>query len=205
MNLLAVDTTGEALSLALKAGDRTFSFHKVLAKPHDETLLPQIEKLLSRAGLEVADLDAIAAASGPGRFTGIRIGMAYAAVAASRMRVPALAITRLEAAAYKASGGRVCAVVGGYREESYHQTFRRRGGLFVPAAEPVWADPAQWARARAELEREGVEIVQGDTAAADLLIPAALRLKARKLPRFEPLYLKPAGYESKRDTTRPVR
>src|SRR5206468_7496740 len=64
MNILAVDTTGESLSVALRAGAKTHSVHKLFAKPHDETLLPQVTRLLEKAGLAARDLDAIAAANG---------------------------------------------------------------------------------------------------------------------------------------------
>lgn len=205
MNILAVDTTGEALSLAFRAGERTFSFHKVLAKPHDETLIPRVDALLARAGLELEDLDAIAVASGPGRFTGIRIGMAYAAVAASRLGIPALALSRFEGAASRSPGKLVCTVLPGWRDERFYQVFRRRGEFLAPAGEPVWADPESWPGKRSALERSGAAFVETETTAGDLLIPAARRLKGRRIPRFEPLYLKPASYESKRDQARAAR
>ncbi|MEQ1920329.1 MAG: tRNA (adenosine(37)-N6)-threonylcarbamoyltransferase complex dimerization subunit type 1 TsaB [Elusimicrobiota bacterium] len=84
MKILAVDATGEVLSVALGAHEL-----KRAAKKHDEALLPLIERLLKKAKLKWSDLDAIAAASGPGRFTGIRIGMSFAAAAASRLTASA--------------------------------------------------------------------------------------------------------------------
>lgn len=197
MNLLAVDTTGESLSLALKAGDKVCSLNRKARAPHDETLLPAIESLLGRAGLKLSELDAIAAASGPGRFTGIRIGMAYASVACARMRIPALAVSRFEAAAFKIPGRLVCAVLSGIREEKYYQLFCRRGGRPVPAGEPVWARPQDWARAKALWEGRGAVIAEREPNASDLLEPALCWLVRKRLPKFEPLYLKPAAYEVK--------
>jgi tRNA threonylcarbamoyl adenosine modification protein YeaZ len=191
MNLLAVDTTGEALSLALQAGERVICLHRKFSAPHDETLLPQVDRLLGRAGLTLKDLDAIAAASGPGRFTGIRIGMAFAAVAASSLKIPALAVSRLEAAAGTTPGRLVCAVVPGWREEKFFQVFRRGR----PAAPPVWADPKLWRQTEDNLKRRGAVFAACDPTAKDLLRPAACHLRFKRRPRFEPLYLKPAGYE----------
>jgi tRNA threonylcarbamoyladenosine biosynthesis protein TsaB len=200
VNLLAVDTTGESLSLALRAGDKVFALHKAFKAPHDETLLPQIDRLLRRAGIDLKELDAIAAASGPGRFTGIRIGMAYATVAASALKIPAIAVSRLEAALGTSKGGLVCAVVPGWRDEKFYQIFR---GL-RPEAPPVWADPQVWQGVQAELALKHVVIKECDPTAQDLLAPALRHFGRKRRPRFEPLYLKPASYEAKHKA-RPVR
>jgi len=200
MNILAVDTTGESLSLALQAGERVFSFHRKLKTPHDEALLPRVGALLSRAGLALGDLDAIAAASGPGRFTGIRIGMAYAAVASARMKIPALAVSLFEAAAYRNSCPLLCAAVRGWRDERYYRLFRRRGKTMRAAGEPGWAPAADWPAIKASMEQRGFFIAEDETSAADLLAPAAAYLRRARRPRFEPLYLKPAGYERKGKT-----
>ncbi|MBI3554293.1 MAG: tRNA (adenosine(37)-N6)-threonylcarbamoyltransferase complex dimerization subunit type 1 TsaB [Elusimicrobia bacterium] len=194
MNLLAVDTTGEPLSLAVRAGEKVYAFHRTLKAPHDETLLPQIDRLLKRADLELRDLDAIAAASGPGRFTGIRIGMAYAAVAAGALKIPALAVSRLEAAAGKIEGKLICAVVPGWREEKFYQVFR--GASSVGPA--VWADPKLWHERENDLRKRHAVIAECDPTAEDLLAPAARHLARKRRPVFAPLYLKPAGYEAKR-------
>ena len=203
MNLLAVDTTGEALSIALRAGERVFAVHRKLQAPHDETLLSRVESLLARARLKLEDLDAVAAAAGPGRFTGIRIGMAYAAIVAARLKIPVLALSRLEAAAFKTPGRLVCASLPGYRQERLYQLFRRRGRVPRPAGKPSWSSPQEWPLVRAALETQGAVVFEGETVAADLLEPAAFYLGRGRAPKFEPLYLKPAGYE--RDKARPIR
>jgi tRNA threonylcarbamoyladenosine biosynthesis protein TsaB len=204
MNLLAIDTTGEALSVALRAGEKIYALHRPFKKPHDETLLPQVDRLLARAGLTLHDLDVIAAASGPGRFTGIRVGMAYAAVAAAALKIPALAVSRLEAAAYRTKGKLVCAVVPGWREEKFYQLFRGGGKAILPAGSPVWADPKVWQDVQADLARRGAVVSECDPQAKDLLAPAARYFALKKRPRFEPLYLKPASYEAKHPS-RPAR
>ncbi len=163
---------------------------------HDETLLPQILRLLNKAGLKWEDLDALAVASGPGRFTGIRIGMSFAAVMAGRLKIPALAVSRLEALATKTPGALICAVLPGYREETFYQHYRRGvSGHIRPAAAPVWAVPKEWLRARRKIVRHGAVFSEGTVRAADLLDCAEKFLKRRRRPRFEPLYLKPASYE----------
>ena len=189
MNILAVDATGEALTAAVLAGERAFRVRR--QGRSDEKLLPAVESVLRKAGLAWKDLDAIAAAAGPGRFTGIRVGLAFAEVAAFQLKVPALALSRLEAAAEKAGGAPCLAALPGWKGEVYHQRFER-GAAKGPAE---WTAPERWPAARAAAEKRGLSVVLADTDAADLLPVAARRLKARKIPPLAPFYLKPAGYE----------
>jgi len=189
MNILAVDATGDVLSVAVGAHEL-----KRAAKKHDEALLPLVERLLKKAGLKWSDLDAIAAASGPGRFTGIRIGMSFAAAAGFQLKIPALAISRLAAAAGRSKAGRVLGALPGWKDEVYAQAYRK--GKASGAA--TWTAPQDWPAFRAAAEEKGFEVAYGDTAAADLLPVARACLLAGKIPPFEPFYLKPASYERPR-------
>lgn len=195
MNILAIDATGQALSVALQAGDKV---HKIwrAGKAHDELLQAAIETVLKKAKLKVGELDAVAAASGPGRFTGIRIGMAYAAVAGWSLKIPALAVSRLEALARLGEGPKICAALPGWRNEVYYQLFERTRSGLRPAADPAWIDEKGWPRVKAELS--GFELLERDVDASALLAPAAAQLKNKRRPAFAPLYLKPAGYEARK-------
>ncbi|MBI5209559.1 MAG: tRNA (adenosine(37)-N6)-threonylcarbamoyltransferase complex dimerization subunit type 1 TsaB [Elusimicrobia bacterium] len=194
MNILAVDTTEDALSLALLAGERVLSVDRKLGAPHDEALFWAVDRLLGKAGLAIEDLSALAAASGPGRFTGIRIGMTFAAVASERLGIPALAVSRLEALAFKTPGRLVCAVIPGWKDEKFHQVFERKGRL-RPKAPPAWTTAEGWVQARASIEATGAAVVEACPGARDILGLAVELLGRAKRPRFEPLYLKLAGYE----------
>jgi len=189
MKILAVDSTGETLSVALGS-----VVLKKKAKKADEALLPLIERLLKKAGLGWKDLDAIAAASGPGRFTGIRVGMSFAAAAGFQLKIPALAISRLAAAAGRSKAKNVLAALPGWKDEVYSQTYR--GGAAWDAA--AWTAPSAWPAYRDAAEKRGLSVVYGETTAADLLPVARACLVAKKLPPFKPFYLKPAGYERPR-------
>ncbi len=189
MNILAVDATGDVLSVAV--GGRVLTR---ASKKHDEALLPLIEALLKKAKLTWKELDAVAAASGPGRFTGIRVGLSFAAAAGHQLGIPALAISRLAAAAGRGRGKRVLAALPGWKDEVYSQEFS--GGK--PRGKAVWTPPAEWPAAKAAAEKRGLEVVFADAGAADLLGPARAALESGKLPPFEPFYLKPAGYERNR-------
>ncbi len=188
-NILAVDAAGEVLSVALGGLEL-----KRASKKHDEALLPLIERLFKKAGLGWKDLDAVAAASGPGRFTGIRVGMSFAAAAGFQLKIPALAISRLAAAAGKSQSDRVLGALPGWKDEVYAQAYRR--GKASGAA--TWTPPQDWPAYRAAAEKRGFSISYGETSAADLLPVARVLLAAKKIPPFKPFYLKPAGYERSR-------
>lgn len=193
MNILAVDATGEAVSVALDADGKVFAAKKTGKRPHDEMLLPVVESVLKRAKVSYEDLDAVAVASGPGRFTGIRIGLSFAAVLGMKLKIPALALSRLEAAAEKSGADETLAALPGWKNEVYSQRFRR----LKPVGDAAWTAPEEWPRARAAAEAKGLAVALHDTDAADLLPVARRRLRAKKIPPFEPFYLKPAGYEKK--------
>lgn len=204
--ILAVDTTEDRLSAALLAGGRLFLSRGKPGSPHDETMFAAVDRLLGKAGLALEDVSAFAAASGPGRFTGIRIGMAFCAVAAERLKAPAVAVSRLEALAFRAkrAAKTLCAVVPGWRDEKFYQLFKTGGGARPKAGSikavgpPVWTTLEGWARARPGIEEAGALVVEACPGAEEVLALAAERLKRGRLPPFEPLYLKPAGYERKR-------
>jgi tRNA threonylcarbamoyl adenosine modification protein YeaZ len=189
MRILAVDATGDVLSVAVGAHELKRS-----AKMHDEALLPLVERLLKKARLRWSDLDAVAAASGPGRFTGIRIGMSFAAAAGFQLRIPALAISRLAAAAGRARADRALGALPGWKDEVYTQEYRK--GKAVGAA--AYTPPGDWPALRAAAEKRGLTVSFGETTAADLLPVARAALAAGKLPPFKPFYLKPASYERPR-------
>lgn len=198
MNLLAVDATGDDLLVALEARGKIFAARRSGKTPHDESLLPAVEGLFKRARIGWDGLDAVAAAAGPGRFTGIRIGLAFAAMVGLNRKIPALALSRLEAAAEKSGAGDVIAALPGWKGEVYHQRFRRRGRALKAAGAAEWTSADQWPARRAAEEKKGVAVAYDDVGAAELIAVARRRLAAKDFPPFEPFYLKPAGYEKPR-------
>lgn len=101
MNLLAIETSTDACSVALARGERTASRHEILPRQHTRLLVPMIDELLDAAGLAAADLDGIVLGAGPGSFIGVRIaasvaqGLAFAA-GASLLPVSSLAAIAAE-------------------------------------------------------------------------------------------------------------
>jgi tRNA threonylcarbamoyladenosine biosynthesis protein TsaB len=78
MKLLAIDTSSNACSVAVKAGDEVFASHVVEPREHTKILLPMIEELLQQSDVVLSDLDAVILGNGPGSFIGMRIGASVA-------------------------------------------------------------------------------------------------------------------------------
>ena len=164
VNILAVDATGEILSVALEKGGKVYALRRSGKKPHDETLLPAVESALKRAKLSWDDLDAVAAAAGPGRFTGIRIGLSFASILGMKLKIPALALSRLEAAAEKSGAGDVLAALPGWKNEVYSQRFQRKKSGLAAFDQAEWTSPEAWPARRAASQAQGVAVAEGERA-----------------------------------------
>lgn len=100
MRLLAIDTSGPVCGTAVMEEE------KVLAEmtcqnhyTHSASLMPMAERSLELAGMRLADLDALAVVTGPGSFTGVRIGVATAKGLAHGSGLPCIPVDALEALA----------------------------------------------------------------------------------------------------------
>jgi tRNA threonylcarbamoyladenosine biosynthesis protein TsaB len=100
VRLLAIDTTSEFGSLALAEGDRVLE-EVALHSPDGfgHVLFAEIERLLDRHNLKIADIDGFAAAAGPGSFTGVRVGLTAAKGLAEATGRKVVAVSNLQALA----------------------------------------------------------------------------------------------------------
>ncbi len=78
MNLLAIDTSSDACSVALQVGEKLSEKHAVEPREHTRILVPMIDELLRDAGVKLSELDAVVLGNGPGSFIGMRIGASVA-------------------------------------------------------------------------------------------------------------------------------
>ncbi|HYY37088.1 MAG TPA: tRNA (adenosine(37)-N6)-threonylcarbamoyltransferase complex dimerization subunit type 1 TsaB [Xanthobacteraceae bacterium] len=80
MRVLAIDTALEACSAAVldTSGGITASETAIMTRGHAEALMPLLARVMIRAGIEFGDLDRIAVTTGPGSFTGLRVGISAA-------------------------------------------------------------------------------------------------------------------------------
>jgi tRNA threonylcarbamoyladenosine biosynthesis protein TsaB len=100
VTILALDTTSEYGSLAVRSKGKTvieLTFHSQDGFAH--LIFPAIEQILSQTGVRLAEIDCFAAASGPGSFTGVRVGLSTVKGLAEAMGKPAAGVSNLRALA----------------------------------------------------------------------------------------------------------
>lgn len=125
MLLLATDTSSRSGSIALSRGDANGSCEVLEVVPlaggtFSAQLVPQIAALLARHGFTKQDIGAFAVASGPGSFTGLRIGLAAIKAMAEILEKPIAAVSLLEAVAFGAGRqGSILAFLDAGRGEVY--------------------------------------------------------------------------------------
>ncbi len=97
--VLAFDLTGDSGSLALLDGDELHEIALDSADGFAHVVFGEIEKLLSTHGLTLRDIDVFASASGPGSFTGVRVGLTAAKGLAEAVGAKVVAVSNLQALA----------------------------------------------------------------------------------------------------------
>ena len=136
MLVLATDTSGKFGSIALAQCGPADVCDVLEVVPLEggtfsAQLVPQIASLLSKHGFKKQDLDAFAVASGPGSFTGLRVGLAAIKALAEILRKPIVAVSLLEAIATSASGTRkVLAALDAGRGEVYVGEYESGSAMF---------------------------------------------------------------------------
>lgn len=102
MKLLALDTSTETCSVAIRIGDAVRVLRRPGARQQTEHVLPMVQELLAEAGIALRDLDAVACAHGPGAFTGVRVAVSVAQGLAFGAGLPAVGVSTLAALAQQA-------------------------------------------------------------------------------------------------------
>ncbi|MFQ3547764.1 MAG: tRNA (adenosine(37)-N6)-threonylcarbamoyltransferase complex dimerization subunit type 1 TsaB [Termitinemataceae bacterium] len=96
MNMLAVDTATDILSLALQTEAGIWYLEQDAGLHHSENLLPLIDQLLEQSKMQQQDIQLLACMKGPGSFTGLRIGYATVKGMALALGIPFIGIPTLD-------------------------------------------------------------------------------------------------------------
>ena len=126
MRILALDSSGLVASVAIVDGDATESetiaeYTVNYKKTHSQTLLPMLNEVAKMTDLDLSLVDAIAAAGGPGSFTGLRIGAATAKGLGLALDKPLIHVPTLHGLAYNLCGtdSVVCPIMDARRGQVY--------------------------------------------------------------------------------------
>ncbi|MBQ8514486.1 MAG: tRNA (adenosine(37)-N6)-threonylcarbamoyltransferase complex dimerization subunit type 1 TsaB [Ruminococcus sp.] len=117
MRILGIDTSGTVAAAALYDSDTDLLLGQQLVytkRTHSQVILPLVQRILEDTGLTLSDVDRMAAAAGPGSYTGLRIGIAAVKAMSFALKIPCCGISTLEALAWQAhlaGEDTVCAVM----------------------------------------------------------------------------------------------
>ncbi len=140
LRILALDSSSMTGSIALCRGETLVAESLLnVRSTHSEKLLKQIDLLLAEADWQLADIDAFAVVTGPGSFTGLRIGIATVKGLAQVVDKPVVPVTALQTVAMNLPLVTlpVCAFLDARKREVYAQLFKwhpRRGPVAVGSA-----------------------------------------------------------------------
>lgn len=141
MVILAVDTTSRNGSLALaRDGEIVESVTVEAPEGFGQILFQQIEKVLARNGPTIPEIDCYAAASGPGSFTGIRVGMTAIKALAEVQGKKVVAVSNLLAMAEAGEGDLRAPVLDARREQVYSAVYDKNLRPVVEECVIAWPD-----------------------------------------------------------------
>ena len=218
MKLLAIETSARQLGVALLEEERLLASYELLADyPHAVELPEAVRRTLRAGGATLPQLDAIVVDIGPGSFTGLRIGLAFAKALAFPSKKPLIGVASLDALAANLpfASGLVCPLLDAKQRNVYGAVYRLQEGrparqtdyLLGPVEEVLRSvqGPTLFLGDGCALYRDRVlaQCPQAQFAAPELWLPRAATLArlgserllsgARDDPsRLAPLYLYPS-------------
>ena len=134
MKILAIDSSATVATVALTDDGRLLAEYTLNnGNTHSETLLPMVETVLRTYGSTIDEIDAFAATTGPGSFTGVRIGAATVKGLAFGKNKPCIEVSTLEAIAENLAcrRGLICPVMNARRSQVYTALFRSDGNALT--------------------------------------------------------------------------
>ena len=213
MRILAIDTSCGAASVAVAEGGRAEPL-AVMSRPmtrgHADVLAPMVEEAMRGIDGGFPSLTRIAVATGPGSFTGIRIGLAMARAMGMALNIPVVGVSTLAAFAApllsEARAGIIAAAIDARHGSVYFQLFEASGRPLGPprcdtprecvraiGAGPAWLAGDAAALVASEAQRAGLPYdLDAARAAPDIVALAwiGLAVDASTSPA-RPVYVKP--------------
>jgi tRNA threonylcarbamoyladenosine biosynthesis protein TsaB len=186
VNLLALDTSTEVFTIAVRRGDAVLERQGAGGANASSTLIPAIQALLAQSGVALAQLEAIVFGHGPGSFTGLRTACSVAQGLAFGAGVPVLGVDTLlavaEDARFREGATQVVAVLDARMDQVYagayafaHGAWRQEEAIALAAPQDVLL-PAGWTLAGNAFGAYGPRLPAGPRVVAQPAATALLRL-----------------------------
>ena len=211
--ILALDTATEACSAAVITPTNRFHEFDVCPQQHSQKALPMVQSVLSKAELQISDIDYLVFGQGPGSFTGVRIACGMIQGLALGTQKPALGISTLAAMAWQATGKKIAVAIDARMGEVYFAAFEKTDSSLIVSHEERVISPAMAAEIATEFQPDSIAgtgwqaypelsaAIQGKV--ADVLYPSALAMaelanidvnlygnKGTPANKIEPVYLR---------------
>ena len=200
MLVLGVNTVADVCEAALVDGARVVAHvSEPMTQGHDARLAPVVDQVMRAAGVQFVELDRVAVIVGPGSFTGVRVGVAFARALGMTLSAPTIGVSSLEALDDLPLEGRVLGVLAAKRRPPHRTWWGQELANGRAAGEAGELDEAGIAALAA-----GVDAICGDAddlpVTAARIVPArpsaiaaaqfAARLAAGDFPAARPIYVR---------------
>lgn len=130
MKILAVDTSSETASVAVMEDEKLVGEYSINhKKTHSQKLMPMIMNIMGNLDLKPEDIDIYAVSSGPGSFTGLRIGVATIKALAYSTKKPVISVPTLDAFVYNVptADSLICPMIDARNRQVYTAVYRFDG------------------------------------------------------------------------------
>lgn len=217
--VLALDTSTEQCSVALKVGERVVTRAAITPREHSQRILAFVQEVLAEQQIELSAVDALVVGHGPGSFTGVRIGVSVAQGLAFSQNLPVIPVSTLTALAQQAirshGSEQIISAIDARMQEIYVAPFINKNGYaqqlateqMAPLADitlqPWWAELANestihgagtgWTTYAGQLNPSGAVAVLDDVTlplAEDMLQWALQHGTTVQAADLEPLYVR---------------
>jgi tRNA threonylcarbamoyladenosine biosynthesis protein TsaB len=167
MILLALDTCDARGSVAvLHDGEPAHVVAHDTSEDYSVWLLPAISRVLAASDATFESIDTYVVATGPGSFTGVRIGLTTVKAWAEVTGKPIVGVSRLEALATLAAGSQpyVAAFMNGQRQQIFGALYQRQGSTIEPAGEEAVISPQNFLAASLQMSGgQGIDWISPDS------------------------------------------
>ena len=126
-NILAIDTALRGCGVGLMLGGQIVSGETIpILRGQDQVLPVTVDKVLKQENVKMSNLDGIVVTTGPGSFTGIRIGLAFAKGLASALKIPLIGLTTMEVFAQQSNADHKIVIIE-IKKDAYIAQFFKDG------------------------------------------------------------------------------